>query len=129
MSYADRVSSDIPLPECWGLFYEEDHPDCRGCVKSASCRAQYDANRVGGRPRIGPVVGSTQPAVSTPLAQRPLQAQQGYAYQYPRIEDKRMDFSPKPGETHAERLGKNIAAAIIQAICQQIYHFFDTFRW
>lgn len=133
VSYADRISSNIPLPQCWGLFYEEDQADCRGCMKSASCRAQFIANRDlnRGRPIV---VSSSQPSTMSQARQTQQQQnyyspppQQGYAYHY--MEQKKMDYVPKPGEGYGERLGKNILASIIQTICKEIFGFFNEYRW
>jgi hypothetical protein len=129
VGYADSIRKEPEqLPQCWGLQYEANHPECMGCWKGASCRGQFLANH---RTVPATVVTST-PQVQAPYrpaAGGPVVQYQQQPYQYSRIEDRRMDFTPKPGENQGERLAKNIGVAIIQAICQQIYHFFDVFRF
>lgn len=112
-------------PPCWGKSYDADDDRCQVCARRLSCKSEYQ-EKYGSRVPIRRTTYATSrlatdPSTSTGptrTSAAPSDPHAGCA-----------GAQPEEGESHAERLGKNVLAAIIRAIAYEVLEFFKRYHF
>lgn len=121
----DRSEEEEHTPPCWGKSYDADDDRCQTCGRRLSCKADYQ-EKYGSRVPIRRTTYATaRPAAATSSSTGPARTSAAPSDPHAGC----AGVQPEEGESHAERLGKNVLAAIIRAIAYEVLEFFKRYHF